>query len=59
MRKRKNNDTVFGNLALGDRTKHPKTFTGQLRKGLTGDGRKNLNTAVYEGIFGKKRRKQK
>jgi hypothetical protein len=39
-----------------DSKKGPKTTRGQIRKGMTGDGRKNLDTAVRESLFGKKKR---
>ena len=37
--------------------KGPKTFQGQIRKGMTGDGRKNLDTGIREGMgLGKRKR---
>lgn len=39
--------------------KGPKTVQGAMRKILTGDGRKNLDTAVNETLFGKKKTKTK
>lgn len=36
----------------------PKTFRGMIRKDFTGDGRKNLDTAIREDFFGKKKRKK-
>lgn len=39
--------------------KGPKTSKGVIRKALTGDGRKNLDTAVSEVLFGKKQKKKK
>lgn len=39
--------------------KGPKTFRGMLRKDFTGDGRKKLDTFIYEDFFGKKKRKKR
>lgn len=35
----------------------PKTWRGAMRKAMTGDGRKNLDTAVNEALWGKKKKK--
>jgi hypothetical protein len=37
--------------------REPKTFRGAMRKAATGDGRKNLDTAIKEELWGKKKRK--
>ncbi len=37
--------------------KETKTFRGAMRKGLTGDGRKNLGTAMREELWGKKKKR--
>ena len=39
------------------RKKGPKTWRGQMRKELTGNGRKRLDTAIREEFFGVKRKK--
>lgn len=39
--------------------KGPKTYQGAIRKALTGDGRKNLDTSVSETLFGKKKKNDK
>ncbi len=39
--------------------KEPKTIRGQLRKGMTGDGRKNIGTKMREDLFGKKPKKKR
>jgi hypothetical protein len=38
-----------------DSKKSPKTFRGQVRKGMTGDGRKNLDTDIREALVGKRK----
>ena len=37
----------------------PKTIKGSIRKALTGDGRKNLNTAIRESVSPKITKKKK
>lgn len=37
----------------------PKTIQGQIRKGMTGDGRKNIETKIREDLFGKKPNKKR
>ena len=52
--------TLISNLIGGIMAnKGPKTARGAMRKMLTGDGRKNLDTAVSETLFGKKKTKKK
>ncbi len=34
--------------------KDPKTFRGEFRKQMSGDGRKNFDTSLRETLFGKK-----
>jgi hypothetical protein len=36
----------------------PKTVKGNIRKALTGDGRKNPNTAIGESLYGKKKKRK-
>ena len=49
-------DDLIGEIMAN---KGPKTAQGAMRKMLTGDGRKNLDTAVSETLFGKKKTKKK
>jgi hypothetical protein len=37
--------------------KGPKTMTGMIRKDFTGDGRKRLDTAIREELYGKKKKR--
>lgn len=39
--------------------KEPKTLRGAMRKTFTGDGRKNLDTALREDFWGKEKKKKK
>lgn len=39
--------------------KEPKTFRGAMRKAATGDGRKTVDTAMSEELWGKKKKNKK
>jgi len=43
---------------MSQKKRDPKTIRGMIREDFTGDGRKDIGTALRQDFFGKKKRKK-